>query len=424
MSFGITNFERLPWYIQVALEDMEAQFQAWLRHGHNADGSHTTTNGVNNFESEGHWWRRGPWIFDDPRALDNHVAGLRPPNTPAGTYHNFAPQGIDSCVILEIEGTGPIILTGLKARLGFHKRLLMLRNRDSIHPVTLKHENTGSFRTNWFNLPGDMDVVLAPNQNIWLYYDRGRNAWTAAITPCQFGGIGPALGAGQRMMELWLLDNTGGPTALAMIGWSITGLGTSSGGPTAPTDSQYVYLLTTGAVPSYGYYIANPQPTQLSYGPLTWRALVQTDATNQTAHRVWAGLANFPGGVFATNSDTIGVQAVMFRWNKTGASSAANGNWFIVASDGATQTEADTGVAVIGGASVTPHPYKLTIVVTTAYAVSWTIEDVTAGTTTSGALTMPGTPNATTRMTALISLTELAIGVKVFNVGRMSLLTN
>lgn len=132
-------------------------------------------------------WLTGPWTLDG--GSGRSVAALRN-DPPAGTYNNFEPSGIATAVLLELEPSGAVILTGLKAPTTDTKRLLLLRNRDSSNSVTLKHANSGSSTRNQFSLPSSTDVVMGPGQSAWMYYDTGRTAWTLAITSHTSGGLG------------------------------------------------------------------------------------------------------------------------------------------------------------------------------------------------------------------------------------------
>lgn len=194
--------EELPEVVRRELEQFVAQLRGYLLVSLNEDGSLRTqfnndnssivinneTNADGSLKQR--WDVAGPWTLDDPQAELDNVVGLRPPDPPAGTYHDYAPPGIDDAVCLEIEPTGNITLTGIKRMtLQARKRILLLRNRDSSATITLKHLNTGSLVGNRFDLPGNVDVLLDPGQNVWLYYDIGRAAWTAAITTQKAGGL-------------------------------------------------------------------------------------------------------------------------------------------------------------------------------------------------------------------------------------------
>ena len=131
-------------------------------------------------------WLSGPWTLDG--GSGRSVAALRN-DPPAGTYNNFEPSGIATAVLLELEPSGAVTLTGLKAPTTDTKRLLLLRNRDSSSSITLKHANAGSSTRNQFSLPSSTDVVMGPGQSAWMYYDTGRTAWTLAITKHTSGGL-------------------------------------------------------------------------------------------------------------------------------------------------------------------------------------------------------------------------------------------
>lgn len=197
--YGLHFREELDEPVARELDALIAKFKAFLLLEHNEDGSHnfetsvtleTIRQIIDQYQAEGQFWKTGPWKIDDPFAARPHVAGLRPPNPAAGTYDNYTPTGVDTSVVIEIEPDGDITLTGLKALDGANqKRLLMLRNRDSSATITLQHEGTGSLEKYRFDLPEDLDVQLDPHQNVWLYYDPGRERWTAAITGQASGAI-------------------------------------------------------------------------------------------------------------------------------------------------------------------------------------------------------------------------------------------
>lgn len=138
-------------------------------------------------EESGHWWLQGPWLFDDPNSATPLVARIRD-DPAAGTYNNYAPAGIDSAVILELEPAGAVTITGIRQSRGIG-RLLAIRNRDSSNTVTLKHANAGSSVQNQFSLPDSTDIELGPGQMAWMYYDIGREAWALFVTTHQSGGL-------------------------------------------------------------------------------------------------------------------------------------------------------------------------------------------------------------------------------------------
>lgn len=203
MPFGIANFEQLPWYIQVAMEDAEVQIQAWLTNKPNAPGTRPGHEGlaglagaVNALNGDGRWWRgAAPWLLDDPNSDTPDVVGIRLPAIPAGTYHNYAPPGIDTCVMLDVSPTGNVTFTGIKIADTKQKRLMAIRHQGTTSniTITLAHANTGSLGPYRFDLPNAVDVVLAPRQIAWMIYEPDRQAIALFITPQQSGGMGSGI---------------------------------------------------------------------------------------------------------------------------------------------------------------------------------------------------------------------------------------
>lgn len=132
-------------------------------------------------------WTTGPWTLDDVGSTVN-VAGIRPADPAGGTYNDWAPTGIDTAVVIEVEPSGNIILTGISQATNI-RRLLGLINRDSASTITLSHANAGSAAANRFDLPDGLDIVLAPEQAAWLYYNTGSQTWQTFITPQSSGAL-------------------------------------------------------------------------------------------------------------------------------------------------------------------------------------------------------------------------------------------
>lgn len=184
------------------LDALIARLKAFLDISFNEDGTLkaaaiVAAGSVAGAGEEEHWWHKGAWTFDDPRSpVTQDVAGLRPPKTPTGTYHNYAPAGIDDCTIIEVEPDGgDVTLTGIRNVTG-RKRLLLLRNRDSGNNLTLADNDSGSFDRFQFDLPNNEDLVMGPGNTCWLYYDPARDGgrWTGAITKNVSGGLASSAG--------------------------------------------------------------------------------------------------------------------------------------------------------------------------------------------------------------------------------------
>lgn len=196
-SYSLHYREELPAAVVKELDDMVAHFNNVLSASMNNDGtllvSDPNSGGPSAMDQveavEGHWWKKGPWRFDTD---STHEAFIFTPQIPAGTYNDFTPQGIDTCIGVEINLAGDITLTGVKAPDKAYRRLVVLRNQSSSHTVTLKHQSTSSAQLNRFALPGNTDIVLKQNQTVWLYYDADNHYWASFITPNFSGGLAGA----------------------------------------------------------------------------------------------------------------------------------------------------------------------------------------------------------------------------------------
>lgn len=178
---------------------LSARLKALFFAEHNEDGSHnfdpdgvlndTITKIIDGYQTQGQWWKQGPWHLNEPGAGEPKRAIIRPPDPAAGTYNDYAPPGIDTAIGMQIEPTGDITITGIKNEDISKERMFFLRNRDNSNTITLAHEDTGSLAAYRFDLPNGEDVVLGGDQNAWLFYDTGRERWTYTITGNTSGGI-------------------------------------------------------------------------------------------------------------------------------------------------------------------------------------------------------------------------------------------
>ena len=139
-------------------------------------------------------WLTGPWTLDSLYPTDN-TATIRQDPVASTTYHDYAPEGIDTAVALELEPTGSgVSFTGIR-QFQRQRRFLGIINRDSAESLTLVHENTGSTARYRFKLPSSTDIVLGPNEAAWMYYNIGAERWQLFITPHSSGGLNGGNGA-------------------------------------------------------------------------------------------------------------------------------------------------------------------------------------------------------------------------------------
>lgn len=133
-------------------------------------------------------WTKGPWTLDGLYPTDN-IATIRQDPAASTTYNDYAPEGIDKAVALELEPQGSgVVITGIR-QFQQQRRFLGIINRDSAETLTLAHEDTGSTARYRFKLPGDVDIELGPNEAAWMYYNIGSERWQLFITPHSSGGL-------------------------------------------------------------------------------------------------------------------------------------------------------------------------------------------------------------------------------------------
>lgn len=119
----------------------------------------------------------GPVTFDDV-GNNNGETIVRPPLI-ASSQDNYAPAGIDTALGLDLESSGAINITGIRA-FQLQRRLLIITNIGNSN-ITLKH-NTTSVASYRFGFPGGADIVLASTECIILFYNVKAQLWYAVQT--------------------------------------------------------------------------------------------------------------------------------------------------------------------------------------------------------------------------------------------------
>jgi hypothetical protein len=173
------------------LDDMVAHFNRQLAGIMNANGELLSeaiaASNSSDTANEEHWWRKGPWTFDDPADTNNRTQAIIEQDIDAGlTLNDFAPEGIATAFGLEIGITGgsDITITGIKRPSPIRRRMLLLINQDSSRSIVLTHGSTSSADGNRFVCPNGSDLELLPMSAVLLFYTLERNAW------CVVGGSG------------------------------------------------------------------------------------------------------------------------------------------------------------------------------------------------------------------------------------------
>ena len=93
---------------------------------------------------------------------------LTPPQITAN-QDNYNPAGLNACWMLRLQTDASRNITGLQAPTVRQIRRILLVNIGGQN-IVLKEFQT-STTTNRFSLPGTVDLTLATNDAVWLYYD-------------------------------------------------------------------------------------------------------------------------------------------------------------------------------------------------------------------------------------------------------------
>lgn len=165
------------------------------------DRSFSTTPGTNmiklvngtpataNVPNGGYFYSSGGalhWV--DSSGNDNTLSGAGPafiglgatidPTTLAATENDYAPTGFASAQVIRVTpAAGGTTMTGLSG--GTAARFVTIINNGSGDTLTLKNENAGSAAANRFATPGAVDLVIARNSAVELWYDSTGPHWHA-----------------------------------------------------------------------------------------------------------------------------------------------------------------------------------------------------------------------------------------------------
>jgi hypothetical protein len=170
--------------VQAEMDDMIAHYNHQLASIMNANGQllseaiAATQN--SDVEDEQHWWRNGPWTFDDPSGGAPNRAILEADLVGGTTFNNYDQTGLNTAFGLEIGVTGgsDISFTGLMRPNPLRRRLLLFINQDGTRSINLIHGSTSSADGNRFALPNSSDMEILPQTAVMLFYTLERNAWT------------------------------------------------------------------------------------------------------------------------------------------------------------------------------------------------------------------------------------------------------
>lgn len=336
--YGLHFRDELPEPTAREFDALISSLKAFLLLEHNEDGSHnfasvltdeTVRQIIDRYQANGQWWKTGPWILDDPTAAQPRKASLVPPKLATGSYNNYAPAGIETAVVLELEPDGgDVTLTGIKALDGaVNVRMLLLRNRDSGSSLFLTHDDSASTAQYRFSLPDDEDVELAPGQNVWLYYDPNRDEgrWTAAITGQANGPLAPGTvtsgggggGGGTGTLERVRVTLTAAQLATNA---DVTVLSGVSGSMIIPIKAAYHMVHTQGSSPFTNNQTISFRYTSLTSSPLAGFSL--TLSTGEAAGTIEYSNGMVEGAGFSSNRQATNLgfnEALILQKNGSGS---------------------------------------------------------------------------------------------------------
>jgi hypothetical protein len=210
-------------------------------------------------------------------------------------------------------------------------------------------------------------------------------------------------------------------TTMQQIGFGTLGETGSTSAGDSDTDSRYKEYRSAGTVNSnMGVLCSTNRSTRVGFEP-RFKARIRTWGTNQAEYFWWVGLFNQTS---ASDTDTLTAEGIAFRYHHPVGSGADSGNWFLCIHDGASQVDTDTAMPVLGGATAGINVYRMTLEVTSPTSVTWTIENLTAGTSGTGTVAISGAFDATVPLGGGCWGTDVNGAVKVIALSGMYLDTD
>ncbi|MPZ20131.1 MAG: hypothetical protein GEV06_19770 [Luteitalea sp.] len=180
---------REPYAEQRNIEDGFVEAEAMITQEHDAFGAHTHITALSLDQARdrsdallemraGLRFLGGPWAFegDGGAAPLGGGAVLRAAPITAN-QNNYAPDGIEEAVILELESDAARTITGIsRGALLARRRFLYLVNRGNF-TLTLAHNSGSSVAGNRIAVSGGQDFVLRTGGVALGYYDSGSEIW-------------------------------------------------------------------------------------------------------------------------------------------------------------------------------------------------------------------------------------------------------
>lgn len=236
---------RSLYQLERAMEDaVEAGNAAWDQE-HDGQGHHTTltadslasrTTGTPVTVLEGLRYMAGPWLLE----ADGNNPAIAVVAAPALTasVNDYNPSGLDRAIVLEVDATGDVSITGIVTTR--RRRLLLLVNRSN-YTITLPRTSASSTSTYRFS----STHILLSGEWVWLYYDAGSEIWRgkemSGIRSIQRGTI--TITAGNTTTTATLAT-----TLIDVNKCLVSYLGTSADTIAGPDWAAYLDNLTTTTI--------------------------------------------------------------------------------------------------------------------------------------------------------------------------------
>lgn len=285
-------------------------------------------------------WLMGPWLLN----ADGNMPGdavIRPPQI-LGNQDNYAPDGMDTCIGLELNGATDIIFSGLRTA-AVQRRLIFILNTGLFNFI-FQNESANSVAQNRIGLGAGSDTLtLPPGRIVWWYFDAWASRWRLFALPAVPSADLPA-------SIQPIITPTAFPPAYGWFGSRVDGTsGVLGGVGEADTAIGGVYRnstvgvgrdLTTAAAPgaAQGINTGGGAQVELQNDP-TWDVLIRTGPAI-TNIRLWILLTN---GI-PTDADDLGggTAYVGFRYSTV----VPDAGWVGIMRDGAAQTVGGSPIAL------------------------------------------------------------------------------
>ena len=312
----------------------------------------------------GQHWMTGSWTIGQdgqgvPKGIPSYAV-CQPAELNAD-QDDFAPEGIDTAIVLEVYASVALSITGLRASgrtvnqdtdpfTIYPRRFLAVLNRGG-GDLSLINESSDSLEQNRFSwgTSGDVDeaIVLVSGASAWLMYDPRTERW-------RLFGV-PAVGGANLPPSMTTRFPPDFSWSAARTREGATNYGIGEGTPVETFDTaaavNAVYgfgrRLNTSAVSGNGAGITGSGAITMPQCDPTWTYIFQSGAS-VAAVRIWIVLST---GVTSDADELGAINYMGFRFSTV----AGDAGWLGVTKDGATQAL----TAALGAAVTADTLYKL-----------------------------------------------------------------